>query len=87
MKFESPYEALTSIWGYTDFRPLQADIISNVLKNKDTLAIMPTGGGKSLCFQVPALCMDGVCIVVTPIIALMKDQVEQLRQKGVRAAA
>jgi ATP-dependent DNA helicase RecQ len=87
LKFSSPYEALSNIWGYTDFRPLQADIISNVLKNKDTLAIMPTGGGKSLCFQVPALCMDGVCIVVTPIIALMKDQVEQLRQKGVRAAA
>lgn len=87
MKFESPYEALTSIWGYTDFRPLQADIISSILKNKDTLAIMPTGGGKSLCFQVPALCMDGLCVVVTPIIALMKDQVEQLRQKGVRAAA
>jgi ATP-dependent DNA helicase RecQ len=87
LKFTNPYEALSSIWGYTDFRPLQADIISYVLKNKDTLAIMPTGGGKSLCFQVPALCMDGVCIVVTPIIALMKDQVEQLRQKGVRAAA
>lgn len=87
MKFGNPYEALSSIWGYTDFRPLQADIIANVLKNKDTLAILPTGGGKSLCFQVPALCMDGVCLVITPIIALMKDQVEQLRQKGVRAAA
>jgi len=87
MKFATPYEALSSIWGYTDFRPMQAEIITTVLKKKDTLAILPTGGGKSLCFQVPALCMDGICLVVTPIIALMKDQVEQLRQKGVRAAA
>jgi len=87
MRFARPEEALSNIWGYTDFRPLQSEIIANVLKNRDTLAIMPTGGGKSLCFQIPALCMEGVCLVVTPIIALMKDQVEQLRQKGVAAAA
>ena len=87
MIFADPKEVLTSIWGYSDFRPLQAEIISSVLNNNHTLAIMPTGGGKSLCFQVPALCMEGMCLVITPIIALMKDQVEQLRQKGIRAAA
>jgi ATP-dependent DNA helicase RecQ len=87
MIFANPNEALTSIWGYSTFRPLQAEIISSVLNKNDTLVIMPTGGGKSLCFQVPALCLEGICLVVTPIIALMKDQVEQLGQKGVRAAA
>jgi len=86
MAFSNPKEALEKIWGYQLFRPMQADIIASILHGNDTLAILPTGGGKSLCFQIPALCMEGVCIVITPIIALMKDQVAQLRQKGISAA-
>jgi len=74
-------------WGYKQFRPLQADIIYAVLAGKDTLALLPTGGGKSVCFQIPALAMDGVCIVVSPLIALMKDQVEQLLRRGIFATA
>jgi ATP-dependent DNA helicase RecQ len=72
-------------WGYTQFRPLQEDIIQAVLAGKDTLALLPTGGGKSICFQVPALALDGLCIVVSPLIALMKDQVEQLIRRGIYA--
>jgi ATP-dependent DNA helicase RecQ len=87
MKFNSPEEALRKVWGYENFRPLQLKIITSVLDGYDVLAILPTGGGKSLCFQVPALCMDGLCLVITPIIALMKDQVEQLRRYGVKAVA
>nr|MCU0327078.1 DEAD/DEAH box helicase [Spirosomataceae bacterium] len=82
-----PLDILKQYWGYEAFRPLQADIINTVLEKKDVLALMPTGGGKSICFQVPALAMDGVCIVVTPLVSLMKDQVEQLRQRGIKAAA
>ena len=66
---------LTKYWGYATFRPLQLDIIKSVGNGHDTLALMPTGGGKSITFQVPALAKDGICIVVTPLIALMKDQV------------
>lgn len=84
---QAPLDILKQYWGYEAFRPLQADIINAVLEKKDVLALMPTGGGKSICFQVPALAMDGVCIVVTPLVSLMKDQVEQLRQRGIKAAA
>lgn len=84
---QTPISILKKYWGHNQFRPLQADIVNAVLEGKDVLALLPTGGGKSVCFQVPALIMDGICIVITPLIALMKDQVEQLKQKGVNAAA
>ncbi|AWV98649.1 RecQ family ATP-dependent DNA helicase [Arcticibacterium luteifluviistationis] len=83
----SPKEILQKYWQYDSFRPLQSEIISSVLEKKDTLALMPTGGGKSLCFQVPGLILDGVTIVITPLIALMKDQVYQLKERNIRAAA
>ena len=78
---------LKKYWGYDSFRPLQEDIIDSVYRGKDTLALMPTGGGKSITFQVPALAKSGICIVVTPLIALMKDQVDNLRSKNVLATA
>jgi len=78
---------LTKYWGYAKFRPLQHDIIRSIGEGKDTLALMPTGGGKSITFQVPALAKDGICIVVTPLIALMKDQVENLKDRGIKAVA
>ena len=80
-------QILQQFWGYAHFRPLQEEVVNTVLARQDTLVLMPTGGGKSICFQVPALAMKGVCIVVTPLIALMKDQVEQLRKRGIPAAA
>lgn len=81
------HEILAKYWGYTAFRPLQEDIIHAVAEGNDTLGLMPTGGGKSITFQVPALAKDGICIVVTPLIALMKDQVENLRRVGIKATA
>lgn len=83
----APENVLHHFWGYDAFRPLQKDIILNVLSGKDTLAILPTGGGKSICFQVPALMLKGICLVISPLIALMKDQVFQLRKRGISAAA
>jgi ATP-dependent DNA helicase RecQ len=81
------YKILDQYWGFTDFRPLQEDIINSVIEGKDTLALLPTGGGKSLTFQVPALAQEGICLVISPLIALMKDQVENLKKKDILAAA
>jgi ATP-dependent DNA helicase RecQ len=81
------HEILEKYWGYRSFRPSQEEIINSVLNGTDALALLPTGGGKSICFQVPGLAMDGICVVVSPLIALMKDQVENLTKKGIKAIA
>ncbi len=80
-------DILQRYWGHASFRPLQKEIIASVLDGNDTLALLPTGGGKSVCFQVPALMQSGLCLIISPLIALMQDQVENLNKKGIRAMA
>ena len=80
-------ETLKKYWGYDTFRPMQEEIISSLLAGRDTLAILPTGGGKSICFQVPAMMREGICLVVSPLIALMKDQVQNLEARDIKAVA
>jgi len=87
MRNEEFSHLLKKYWGYDDFRGIQREIIESIGSGHDTLGLMPTGGGKSITFQVPALAMEGVCVVITPLIALMKDQVHHLRQRGIMAAA
>lgn len=80
-------EILKKHWGYSEFRKSQDKIIDSILKNQNTIALLPTGGGKSICYQVPAICKEGICIVISPLIALMKDQVDQLNKRNIQAAA
>jgi ATP-dependent DNA helicase RecQ len=80
-------DILQKYWGHSQFRPTQESIIQSVLDKKDVLALLPTGGGKSICFQVPTMLMDGICLVISPLIALMKDQAENLTNKGIPAAS
>src|SRR5205823_10629542 len=85
-----PMEQLRSIlrktWGFEDFRPLQAEAMTSMLMGRDLVVVLPTGGGKSLCFQAPALAMDGLAVIISPLISLMKDQVDALAENGVPAA-
>lgn len=87
MSWPQVQDAFQRIWGYRDFRPPQDTIIQSLLEQRDTLVVMPTGGGKSLCFQLPALLQRGVTLVISPLVALMEDQVQDLRQRGLAAAA
>ena len=80
-------DVLKKVWGFSKFRPLQSEIIESVLRGHDTLALLPTGGGKSICFQVPGLMLEGLTIVISPLIALMQDQILHLKKKKVSATA
>ncbi len=82
-----PLQILEQYWNFTNFKPLQEDIINSVIEGNDTFALLPTGGGKSLCFQIPALVKDGICIVISPLIALMNDQVTALKERNIKAIA
>ena len=82
-----PLDVLREYWGHEAFRPMQEQVISEALAGRDVLAMLPTGGGKSVCFQVPGLMRDGISLVITPLIALMKDQVQNLEARGIRALA
>ena len=84
---QHPINILERYWKFTSFRPLQEEIINAVLNGEDAFALLPTGGGKSICFQVPALAKEGICIVISPLVALMKDQVRALQNKGIKAIA
>ena len=87
MNIDEYKKVLTKHWGFTTFRPLQEDIIRSVAEGKDTLGLMPTGGGKSITFQVPAMAQEGLCLIITPLIALMKEQVERLSNMDIKAVA
>ena len=84
--FKAP-EILKKYWNFENFRPLQEEIINSILANQDTFTLLPTGGGKSICFQIPALMKDGLCLVISPLVALMKDQVQNLEKRGIKAIA
>ena len=82
---QKPLEILKQYWQHTEFRSVQESIIDSVLSGTDTFALLPTGGGKSVCFQIPALVNPGICIVISPLVALIKDQINNLEQKGIKA--
>ena len=84
---QTPLEILQKYWNFNSFKSPQEEIISSVLDGNDTFVLMPTGGGKSICYQVPALMKEGICIVVSPLVALMKDQVQQLQKRNIKAIA
>src|SRR5665647_2419763 len=87
MNIESYTQILTRYWGFAAFKPLQEEIIKSIAEGRDTLGLMPTGGGKSITFQVPALAHEGICLVITPLIALMKDQVNRLNNLEIKSLA